>query len=288
MGVDLQVLRFLLRSKTSVSFESFLMLGRQFCHVSQRDIEKELRHIHLNPADIRAAATKARESRYVEPILELLGARRVDSLDFSNYEQATIVHDINDPVPQNLKNRFSCVFDGGTLEHVFDFPRAMRNAMEMVAVGGHFMGVGPADNYSGHGFYQFSPELYFCIFSEKNGYEVEEVAVAESCRDAPCYRITDPAKLGRRVQFTTSRPTYVMVRAKRLRQAEIFRTPPQQPFYEAAWTSGAVTGNWQGMTTGKESLRSWAKRCLPEPVKRVLRPFAPQIRPLRSSGFEKI
>jgi SAM-dependent methyltransferase len=261
------------------------MLGRQWCHVSEADLERELRHADPALKDIRAVAKRARETRFMEPVLELLGALTVDSLDFSDYEQATIVHDINERVADALKERFSCVFDGGTLEHVFDFPRAIRNAMEMVAVGGHFLGVGPVNNLPGHGFYQFSPELYFRIFSEQNGFVLEEVSVCEARRNAPFYRIDDPMKIGRRVQFTNSKPAYVMVRARRLRRAAIFKTVPQQTYYETAWSGQQNAGN---LRSGRESLRDWAKRSLPEPVKKIIRPWVPQVRQLHNSGFEKI
>lgn len=281
MGVDVQALRFLLRSKSTVSFESFLMLGRQWRHVKSNVLKKECKKNSL-PID-QPTMAQIEESRFVEPMLKFLGASKIDSLDFSDYEQATIVHDINAPIPDHLKNRFTCVYDGGTLEHVFDFPRAIRNAMEMVAVGGHFMGVGPANNHSGHGFYQFSPELYWRIFSEANGYSIEEVSVCECQRDAPSYRIVNPAELGRRVQFTNSRPTYLMVRARRLRQTEIFKTIPQQSYYETAWTPQNGSSQVQ-----HKNLRNWAKHALPEPVKRILRPMVPQIRELSASGFKKI
>jgi hypothetical protein len=214
----------------------------------------------------------------------LLGARQIESLDFSNYEQATIVQDMNEAIPDSLKGKFSCVLDGGTPEHVFNFPQAIKNAMEIVAIGGHFLGVVPANNFSGHGFYQFSPDLYWRIFSEPNGYEVEEMTVCEARHDAPCYLIDDPAKLGRRVQFTNSRSAYLMVRARRLRRAEIFKSIPQQAYYAATWSSQTGTAS---PLSRREKLRDWAKRELPEPVKRILRPLAPQVRPLRFSGFKK-
>ena len=94
MGVDIQVLRFLLLSRSTASFESFLMLGRQWCHVSADDLRKELRQSKSAPADIRSAIAEAQQSRFVEPILKWLGARQIESLDFSNYEQATIVQDM--------------------------------------------------------------------------------------------------------------------------------------------------------------------------------------------------
>jgi SAM-dependent methyltransferase len=259
------------------------MLGRQGTFMGRNTLENELRHINASSADIQSAIAKAQESGFIEPVLELLGAQKIDSLDFSDYERATIVHDMNEPVPESLKGKFSCVFDGGTLEHVFDFPQAIKNAMELVAVGGHFLGVAPANNYPGHGFYQFSPELYWRVFSEANGYVVEEVAVCETRRNAPCYIMDDPAKVGHRVQFTNSRPTYVMIRARCLRRTEIFKTPPQQPFYEARWSPQTGEGHLQ---SGSKRLRDRAKPA-PELVKRVLSLFASDVSRLRSAGFEK-
>ena len=65
---------------------------------------------------------------------------------------------MNTPIYGSLKNRFSALLDAGTIEHVFNFPQAIRNCMEMVKVGGHFIQVTVANNFIGHGFYQFSPE----------------------------------------------------------------------------------------------------------------------------------
>ena len=55
------------------------------------------------------------------------------------------------------------VIDGGLLEHVFDFPTAIRNCMRMVRQGGHLILNLPVNNFPGHGFYRFSPELVFRV-----------------------------------------------------------------------------------------------------------------------------
>jgi 2-polyprenyl-3-methyl-5-hydroxy-6-metoxy-1,4-benzoquinol methylase len=57
------------------------------------------------------------------------------------------------------------VFDGGTLEHIFDYPTAIKNCMKMVKPGGHLLLTTPANNWFGHGFYQFSPELFYSFVS---------------------------------------------------------------------------------------------------------------------------
>ena len=43
----------------------------------------------------------------------------------------------------------------------------------MATVQDHFVRITPANNFFGHGFYQFTPELFFRIFSAANGFEVE-------------------------------------------------------------------------------------------------------------------
>jgi hypothetical protein len=283
MGVDTQALRFLLRSRAAVSFENFLMLGRQWRHVSLIELERQLRQEQFPPAEVQSALEAARSSKFMEPVLEWLGCGKVESLDFSDYEGATFVHDMNQPIPESLKGRYSCVLDGGTLEHIFNFPQAIKNAMEMVKVGGHFLGFGPANNFTGHGFYQFSPELYWRIFSMDNGYAVEEMIVCETRPHSTSYLIDDPAKMGRRIEFTNDRSTYLMVRARRVAESEIFAVVPQQSDYAATWSPKADGNSGHR----RQTLRDRAKR-LPEPIKKLLRPLWPAIRPLRYSGFKKI
>ena len=54
-----------------------------------------------------------------------LGISSLAILDYSEYEGATIVHDLNQPVPEHLHGRFDAVIDGGSFEHVFNFPVAI-------------------------------------------------------------------------------------------------------------------------------------------------------------------
>jgi hypothetical protein len=44
-------------------------------------------------------------------LLELLGAQQVDSIDHSNFEGATLTHNLNEPVPDDLRGRYSLVWD---------------------------------------------------------------------------------------------------------------------------------------------------------------------------------
>jgi hypothetical protein len=102
---------------------------------------------------------------YSENFFSFVGAKSIVSFDYSPYENPTYLHDMNDPTPEAFKESYTVLFDGGSLEHIFKFPMAIRNCMEMVRVGGHYLAITPANNFLGHGFYQFSPEIYFTVLS---------------------------------------------------------------------------------------------------------------------------
>ena len=53
----------------------------------------------------------------------------VTSLDFSPYEGATVIQDIGASLREGLAGQFDLAVDGGTLEHVFNFPVAIANLM---------------------------------------------------------------------------------------------------------------------------------------------------------------
>jgi SAM-dependent methyltransferase len=91
---------------------------------------------------------------YADPLFEALGATQVDALDNSDFEGAKFIHDFSEPIPSEWKEQFDVVFDGGTLEHVFNFPAALRNAMELLRPGGRLFIHTCANNLCGHGFYQ--------------------------------------------------------------------------------------------------------------------------------------
>lgn len=181
------------------------------------------------------AAFLADPPEWADDLFRLLGAAEVTSLDASAYEGATVVHDLNDPIPPDLAGRFDFVFDGGTLEHVFDFPRAIRNEMELTRVGGHLLISTTANNQLGHGFYQFSPELFYRVFSPDNGFEVVDMTLTE-WDSRRRYGVVDPAAVGRRVELYATAPKLgLTVLARRTDLRPVLARPPVQSDYAAAW-----------------------------------------------------
>src|SRR5437588_1617953 len=109
--------------KAGVQFGRTLTIGRLNLFISPFDLKELLRETpELLP---RYDELLTPHPQYCEPLLKLFGATDVLSLDASDYEGASIVHDMNQPIPDRYKGQFDFVDDGGTLEHVFNFPTAI-------------------------------------------------------------------------------------------------------------------------------------------------------------------
>ena len=175
------------------------------------------------------------DQSFAEPFFKGLGAATVDSLDASVFEGATIIADLNRPLPANLRQRFSAVYDGGTLEHVFDIATALRSCLDLVAVGGHYIASSPANNWPGHGFYQFSPELVFRTMSSEAGYELRGVFVVEQRRRERWYAIPDPRAIGSRLYWRNSFRTLLVTVARRVKAVDLSSFVPQQSDYVERW-----------------------------------------------------
>ena len=170
MGLDINGVKLLLHARQfDVDFRRVITIGRQMLYVKQHDLKRLFEQAGLPGL---SEAEGLGPGNYAESFLKLLGAEITDSLDASAYEEATIIHDLNQPLPEELHSRYSLVIDGGSLEHVFDFPMAAKNCMDLLEEEGSYIGITPANNFLGHGFYQFSPELYFRVFSPDNGFRV--------------------------------------------------------------------------------------------------------------------
>lgn len=89
-----------------------------------------------------------------------LGFDEVASCDVSSYEKATLILDLNTPVPTELHGRFDMIFDGGTMEHIFSVSQVLANIHSMLKTGGRVIHIAPTSNMVNHGFYSFSPTFF--------------------------------------------------------------------------------------------------------------------------------
>jgi hypothetical protein len=275
MGLDSNGVRFLFYARgLGVNFERTAMIGRQSLDLTKaelRDVLQVFRHTVDNELIHRLFSES---NGYGEPLLAHLGAKSIHSFDFSEYEGATHLHDMNQEIPTDYKGRYSVVLDGGSLEHVFNFPLAIKNCMEMLEVGGYYLAITPANNFMGHGFYQFSPEMYFSVFKRQNGFELVSLVAFEDRPRATWYSVKNPSETGGRVLLVNDWPVYLLVIARRLEKTTIFASTPQQSDYLSAWKKDKAFADQDLLRPAQRGqlagLRNWVKRNVPFPVRHLL------------------
>ncbi|MDG1729359.1 MAG: hypothetical protein P8K68_00900 [Algibacter sp.] len=220
--------------KRHINLNNLIMVGRQNLHLSPDHLALSLKKFGYSINNISKLISK--NNTFADAFFKEIGAKNVHSIDASNYEDATIIHDLNEPLSNEYKNKYSLVLDSGTLEHVFNFPQAIKNCMELTQVGGHFMGIYPCNNFFGHGFYQFSSELFYRVFCETNGFEIMDVVLFVDDKETTFYNVPDTSEAHQRIQFTNTKPVYIYVLAKRVSQTSLFENQPLQMDYaELKW-----------------------------------------------------
>jgi len=104
---------------------------------------------------------------HAQVLFEMLGIRGYLDLDKFDSDNPALVHDLNHPVPPEIEDRFALVFDGGTIEHIFDVRQVMANITRMLRVRGCVVHV--CSFRMDHGFYAFSPGFFFDFYGA-NGF----------------------------------------------------------------------------------------------------------------------
>ena len=255
MGINTETVRFL--SSSRGEYPRVLTLGAQSIYAPEPEIR-------------RIALRTGRE--YRGALWPTLGATLVEALDVSGYEGAEKVHDLNYSVPESWHASYDAVCDFGTLEHVFNTVAALKNCLQMVAVGGKFFSETPANNFFGHGFVQLGPEFFSSVLVPENGFRLDRLRVVEFGPVRKWHSV-----VGLSPTSTNMWPASVLVEATRTELRPIFASFPQQRRYaELEWVHGApqprhllrlrgwVKNRFPGVATALDSVvvpfRDWSFR----------------------------
>lgn len=250
MGIDLNGAQLLIKAhKNGLSFGRMATLGRQGLHANRPALVSVLLQAGHQLSEELARKLLDPTNEYSEDFFRLLGAREIVSIDASDYEGAQVVHDMNSPIPEDMVSYFDLVLDSGTLEHIFDFPMALRNATRMVRPGGGFISITMANNFCGHGFYQFSPELFYRFLCPANGYALISCILWEDVPGTKFYQVPDPDSLRSRIDLTSEFGTYMIVEAERTGTV-LPGFIPQQSDYVRLW-NGPMAINQKHSILGK-------------------------------------
>ncbi len=270
MAIDSETARLFLACKQAgIPFGRMLMLGRQNLLPGPAELRQLFHSFGLEP-DKRLLTDEAYSNPpFAEPFFESLGAKTCESMDYSTYEGATYIHDMNEPLPAEHREKFDLVFDGGTLEHVFNFPQALHNAMQLVKIGGWYAGFTPGNNWFGHGFYQFSPEVYYRALSPQNGLSKCVVFMVPEGFGFKWYLVKDPAKLRTRTNLIGSLRTPLLVLAQKS-AATPDKLRLQQSDYQEYWDKNAPVLNTGKIRNDAGTVKN-LKRMLYRTVPRLTR-----------------
>jgi SAM-dependent methyltransferase len=245
MGIDFHGLNFLLYAAKRRPFGATVTIGRQNIHLPNYMLRKILNLKHDRKYGPFCEAL----------LLDHMGASSVDSFDASDFEQASFIHDFNTPLGPHLC--YDTVVDVGTLEHIFNIPIALRNVASLCNPGGQIIHVLPANNFPGHGFWQFSPELFFSLYSEANGFSDTEVLVAELDNERYWFKANIPQG-GVRVGYISKSRSYVLVLTRKT--TAVTGETVQQSDYIYQWQRTAVAGAGSISSAKTSRLRSTIER----------------------------
>ncbi len=218
MGIDVHGLNFLKFASKQQPLGLVASIGRQGIYIQNHFLRDLLGTDHgCGP--------------YCENMLvKHFHASSVESFDNSSYEGATFVHDFNKPLSPS--KTYDTVIDYGSLEHIFNITQALANVSALCKVGGQILHALPANNYCGHGFWQFSPELFFSLYSTSNGYTETRIFIADMEDESHWYEVKKP-RAGQRAEVVSHVPLILLVRTKK--GGAVRHDSVQQSDYSHAW-----------------------------------------------------
>ena len=225
MGVTFFEFKFLELIRKNINFGKVLTVGRQ--EIILENHEKKLFGID---------DSQLNDQKYIDKILlKQFSSLSVDSIDFSDFEKATIIADLNKPMEK--KNLFDTIIDFGTSEHVFNIAQCLQNIANLCKKDGIILHSLPANNNCGHGFWQFSPELFFSLYTRENGFSDTEIFLFSSINKYNIWKIKKQP-MGSRLELSSDIPLFLLVKTKKIK--EITSQSVNQSDYQFLWNKNVV------------------------------------------------
>ena len=195
-------------------------------------------------------------------LFRLLGYSTTESIDYFPDEHPTYVEDLNRPVPHKLHGQYSLVYDGGTMEHCFNNPQVMMNVVALAKAGGMVIHHVPVNNWIDHGFYQFSPTLFF-DFYDTNGFTDMEMKIHFLDRGKESFIQYNPGTDGA-LPYSLGGKTRVMVffSARKPTNLADIKYPIQGRYREVFGHETPAGSVNSGKGLWSRLRRSWQKRTL--------------------------
>ncbi|RKF15010.1 hypothetical protein D6850_09130 [Roseovarius spongiae] len=246
MGIDYVLFDRLVELSTRFRPEGrSLMLGRQGFGIKGK-------HRKLYEETLQRYGVEGRrfdflqEDGFAETLFARLGLGEIETMDFSDYEGATVLHDLNALPDPALEGQFGFIFDGGTIEHVFNVPNALEGMLRLLRPGGRLVSANGLNGWYGHGMYQFNPELVWTFWKRACNCNVIDCrAVPEEPGDSfGQVEFADPALAGVRLKLKNKigpGRTYLYYEVEKTEDSHLPDFALQSD-YETRWNGHANAG----------------------------------------------
>jgi SAM-dependent methyltransferase len=152
-------------------------------------------HLDVDEITYDALSPSYRGHRRIhqETLFKVLGFEQIESVDYFPAEKPTHQIDLNYPIPSELHGYYDLVYDGGCMEHCFNVAQVMANAIALLKPGGRVIHHAPMNREINHGFYQFSPTIFFDYY-DANGFSELEMRIHFQLPEQESYFSYDPRR----------------------------------------------------------------------------------------------
>jgi hypothetical protein len=148
-------------------------VGKQTIHVKEDDIARLFKKYDVPTANFQElvkhenkdTSTRHRQDSISdEALYRGFCDAHYQCLDISDYEGATLIHDMNEPVPEQYHNGFHFIYNGSVMDNLFDPITFIKNTSKMLKPGGRILHLEAMTNVTGS-FLMFSPEWFFSYYA---------------------------------------------------------------------------------------------------------------------------
>lgn len=230
MGVSLIPGMFLARHAGLVrDMANGAILGRQKLHMRGRRLERFVGAARAH-GHVLTEETITQPDGFTEALFAALGYPPLEAVDFTDKEGAPHIHDLNLPVPPELRERFDLVIDGGTTEHVFHIGQAIENCHAMLRPGGLMLAFIACDGWFGHGFFQTGPDVPWRYWHHARGCEMIEVSVVNRKVPRRIVPIPDPTGRPRGGEMALQGPHMLLYACRKPLESPPYANPVQSHY----------------------------------------------------------
>jgi len=179
MGIAAPVARFILKEhvrKPIVGRAAFI--GRQTIPLTEKQAIKMIRNEGIQVRNIKAQqdndTTVGKGKGFIDEVsfFNLFTTLDITFIDVTDYEKAQVIHDMCEPLPDNLKGKFDFVWNGSCLDNIFDAASAQRHSCDLLGPNGRIITMEMQNShYRAYG--AFSQGWFFDYYAINNFSEAE-------------------------------------------------------------------------------------------------------------------